>query len=104
MGVWLDSLPPNYDVQQVIDQLYVNFALQFQDSQEMQRAQQQLDNHKMTGSNVILQDTQLGVRRRYTCSCKASLNKSKRKFCILQSQLPIMILSKEQLMLLGVYS
>ena len=52
MGVWLDSLPPNFDVQQVIDQLYADFALQFQDSQETQRARQQLDNHRMTGSNV----------------------------------------------------
>ena len=50
--MWLDSLPLNFNVQQVIDQLYANFALQFQDSQETQRARQQLDNHRMTGSNV----------------------------------------------------
>ena len=32
MGVWLGGLPPAYDVQQVIDSLYVDFAYQFQDS------------------------------------------------------------------------
>ena len=38
MGVWLDSLPPGYDMQQVINSLYVDFAYQFQDLQETQRA------------------------------------------------------------------
>ena len=47
MGTFLDGIDPVYDLPDVLEQFYIEFATQFQDSQKQQKARIQLKNHRM---------------------------------------------------------